>query len=167
MDLHLNLYGSRAHAPDWTAAAVAGFAAGAVLMVLELGWVAMFGAEGPWRSSHLVAAIVMGPQTAFTSEFNLLVVGVALATHYVLGVVFGLVLAVLVALLHRERSVGSIEALGLAFGALLYFVDFHAMTGLMPWLIEMRGWATFVGHLAFGLAAALLYWGLRRPRPDN
>lgn len=167
MDLHLNLSGWREHSPDWTAAAAAGFAAGAVLMVLELGWVAMFATEGPWRSSHLVAAIVLGPQTAFTSEFNLFVVGVALATHYALGIAFGLVLAVLVALLHRERSMGSIEALGLAFGALLYFFNFHAMTTLMPWLIEMRGWATLIGHLAFGLAAALLYWGLRRPGPDD
>ncbi len=167
MDLHLNLTRWRGHTPDWTAAAAAGFAAGAVLMVLELAWVAMFAAEGPWRSSHLVAAIVLGPQTAFTSEFDLGVVAVALATHYALGVVFGLVLAVLVALLHRERSVGSIEALGLAFGALLYFLNFHAMTGLMPWLVEMRGWATLIGHLAFGLAAALLYWKLRRPRPGD
>lgn len=165
MDLHLNLPGWREHAPDWTAAAVAGFAAGAVLMVIELAWVAMFAAEGPWRSSHLVAAIVMGQQTAFTSEFNLLVVSVALLTHYALGIVFGLVLAAVVALTHREDSVASVEAIGIAFGALLYFVNFHGMTVWMPWFIEMRGWATFLAHLAFGLAAALLYWKLRRSKP--
>jgi hypothetical protein len=167
MDLHLRTSSWWRHAPDWTAAMVSGFAAGAVLMVLELVWVAMFGVEGPWRSSHLVAAIVLGPQTAFTSEFNLFVVSVALATHYVLGVAFGLVLAMLVAMLHRERSVGSIEAIGLAFGALLYFLNFHAMTLLMPWLIEMRGWATLIAHLAFGLVAAVLYWRLRRPGSDE
>jgi hypothetical protein len=167
MDLHLKLSQWRRHAPDWTAAAVAGFAAGAVLMVLELGWVAMFGAEGPWRSTHLVAAITLGAETALTSGFDVWVVGVALVTHYALGIVFGLVLALWVALLHRERSMGSIEALGLGFGALLYFVNFHAMTLWMPWLTEMRGWATLVGHLCFGLVAALLYWRLRRPGPDE
>lgn len=52
-----------------------------------------------------------------------------------------------------------------AFGALLYLVNFHAMTAWMPWFIEMRGWATFVAHLMFGLAAAVLYWRLRRPGP--
>ena len=113
MDLHLNLADWRRHAPDWMAAAAAGFAAGAVLMVLELAWVAMFGAEGPWRSSHLVAAIALGQETAFTSDFDLGVVTVALLTHYVLGIVFGLVLAAVVAVLHREDSVGSIEALGI------------------------------------------------------
>jgi hypothetical protein len=162
MDLHLRLLRRRHHAPDWTAAAVAGFAAGAGLMVIELAWVAMFGAEGPWRVTHLVAAIALGPETAFTSEFDLRVVVVALLLHYALGIVFGLVLAALVAVAHRENSAGSIEAIGLVFGALLYFVNFHGLTAWMPWFIEMRGWATFFAHLMFGLAAALLYWTLRR-----
>ena len=39
------------------------------------------------------------------------------------------------------------------------------MTEWMPWFIEMRGWATFLAHLVFGLVAALLYWRLRRPGP--
>jgi hypothetical protein len=165
MDLHLSLADWRRHAPDWTAAAVAGFAAGAVLMVVELGWVAMFDAEGPWRSSHLVAAIALGAQTAFTSEFDPGVVSVALLTHYGLGIAFGLVLAAVVALVHGERSVGSIEGVGMAFGAVLYLVNFHFMTAWMPWFIEMRGWATFVAHLMFGFVAAVLYWRLRRPGP--
>jgi Na+/phosphate symporter len=165
MDLHLNLPGWQRHPPDWTAAAVAGFAAGALLMVLELAWVAMFGAEGPWRSSHLVAAIALGAQTAFTSQFDLWVVAVALLTHYALGIAFGLVLATAVAVTHRERDVTSIEAIGVAFGALLYLVNFYFMTLWMPWFIEMRGWATVFAHLVFGLAAAVLYWRLRRPGP--
>jgi hypothetical protein len=164
MDLHLRFMGPT-HRPDWTAAVVSGFAAGAVLMVLELVWVAMFDAEGPWRSSHLVAAIVLGPQTAFTSEFNLVVVAVALATHYALGIAFGLGLALVVALLHREDSVLSVEVVGMAFGALVYFTNFHGLTIVMPWFIEMRGWATLMAHLACGLVAAVLYWKLRRAGP--
>lgn len=162
MDMQLHSASWRRHAPDWVAAAVSGFAAGALLMVLELAWVAMFAAEGPWRSSHLVAAIALGPETAFTSEFNLTVVLVALLIHYALGIAFGLGLAVVVALLHREDSVLSVEVVGLAFGALVYFTNFHALTFLMPWFIEMRGWATLMAHLALGLVAAVLYWKLRR-----
>ncbi len=167
MDLQLPFSNRLRHAPDWTAAVVSGFAAGAVLMVLELVWVAMFDAEGPWRSSHLVAAIVLGPQTAFTSEFNLVVVAVALATHYALGIAFGLGLALVVALLHREDSVLSIEVVGLAFGTLVYFTNFHVLTFLMPWFIEMRGWATLMAHLVCGLVVAVLYWKLRRPGPTE
>jgi hypothetical protein len=167
MDLQLNLAQLRRHAPDWTAAAVAGFAAGAVLMVVELAWVAMFGAEGPWRVTHLVAAIAMGAQTAFTSEFSLPVVVVALLIHYALGIAFGLGLAALVAVAHREDSAGSIEAIGIAFGALVYFVNFYVLTAWMPWFIEMRGWATLFAHLMVGLVAAILYWMLRRPGRAN
>jgi hypothetical protein len=167
MDLQLPFSNRLRHAPDWTAAVVSGFAAGAVLMVLELVWVAMFDAEGPWRSSHLVAAIVLGPQTAFTSEFNLVVVSVALATHYALGIAFGLGLALVVALLHREDSVLSVEVVGLAFGALVYFTNFHVLTFLMPWFIEMRGWATLMAHLVCGLVVAVLYWKLRRAGPTE
>jgi enoyl-CoA hydratase/carnithine racemase len=167
MDMHLQIASWRRHAPDWVAAAVSGFAAGALLMVLELGWVAMFGAEGPWRSSHLVAAIALGPQTAFTSEFNLTVVLVALLTHYALGIGSGFALAAIVAVLHREDSVFSIELIGMAFGALVYFVNFHGMTIVMPWFIEMRGWATLMAHLAFGFVAAVLYWKLRRAGPTE
>lgn len=166
MDLQLPFSNRLRHAPDWTAAVVSGFAAGAVLMVLELVWVAMFDAEGPWRSSHLVAAIVLGPQTAFTSEFNLVVVSVALATHYALGIAFGLGLALVVALLQREDSVLSVEVVGLAFGALVYFTNFHVLTFVMPWFIEMRGWATLMAHLVCGLVAAVLYWKLRRRGAD-
>lgn len=167
MDLRLNLSDWRRHMPDWRAAAVAGFAAGAVIMVLELAWVAMFAIEGPWRTSHLVAAIALGAQTAFTSEFNLWVVSVALLIHYALGIAFGLVLAMLVGLVHREGSVTSIEVIGLGLGALLYLVNFHGMTAWMPWFVEMRGWATFFAHLIFGFVVAVLYWGLRRPGPAD
>lgn len=167
MNLQLNALWRRHHVPDWAAAAAAGLGAGAILMVLELAWVATFGGEGPWRTTHLVAAIALGPQATFTSEFNVTIVAVALLTHYVLGIAFAMALAVVVAMVHGERSAGSIEALGMAFGALLYFVAFHLMTAWMPWFVEMRGWATFIGHLVFGLSAAVLYWRLRRRGPDE
>jgi hypothetical protein len=167
MDLDLDLRRSRRHAPDWVAAAVSGFAAGALLMVLELIWAATVGGEGPWRISNLVAAITLGPATAQSSAFSVGVVGVALITHYVLGIVFGLVLAWLIGVFHRESSLMSVETIGTTFGALLYLLNFHGMSALFPWIAELRGWSTFIAHLVFGLAAALLYWRLRRPLEDG
>ena len=60
MELHLD--GVRRWArrePDWAAAAVSGFAAGAVLMVLELLWAGATGAN-VWDASHRIAAILVG-----------------------------------------------------------------------------------------------------------
>jgi hypothetical protein len=161
MDLHLNLQRWENHRPDWVAGAAAGFAAGAVLMVLELLWAASFGEAGPWRTSNLIAAMVLGPDLAQSSVHSLGAVGVALVIHYLLGAFFGIVLAVVIAGIHRESNLFSIETLGIVFGAGLYLLNFHGMTQAFPWIAELRGWATFIAHLTFGLAAALLYWRLR------
>ena len=54
-------------------------------------------------------------------------------------------------------------AIGGGFGLLLYFLNFHVLTPVVPWFAEMRGWSTLIGHLVFGMAAALLYLMLARP----
>ncbi|HSW02954.1 hypothetical protein [Aquabacterium sp.] len=148
--------------PHWQTAAVAGFAAGAVLMVLELTWAASMSAHGPWRIPHLVAALVLGPDILKSGAFgfSLPVVATALATHYVLGIVFGVVLAFIVAGFHYDTSIGMVQILGAVFGVALYLVNFHVLTMFFPWFAELRGWGTLMAHLAFGVVAALLYWKL-------
>lgn len=164
MELRLKLHHWERRAPDWPAAAVAGFAAGAVLMVLELAWAALVGGDGPWRISQLVAALVLGPGTLHASpyQFDATVLALALATHYLLGVVFGMVLGCILAGFHYDSSPTAMLAIGAAFGALLYLVNFVALTPAFAWFAELRGWATFVAHLVFGISAALLYWKLAR-----
>lgn len=161
MDLHLHSY-PRLRQPDWAAAASAGFAAGAVVMVLELFWSILAHSTSPWAVSHLIAAIVMGPATLQSSEFNVAVVGVALLAHYALGVVFGLLLAIAIASLSLDSSLGMVSVAGVVFGAFLYLLNFHGMTHFFPWFIHLRGTETLWTHLIFGVTAALLYWKLNR-----
>jgi hypothetical protein len=165
MELQLQAHAWGRRAPDWRAAAAAGFAAGAVLMVLELVWAASMHMAGPWRIPHLVAALVMGPGILDRTphEFNLAVVSAALITHYVLGIVFGLALGALIAGFHYETSLGMIQTIGAGFGLVLYLINFHLLTYVLPWFTELRGWGTLMAHLAFGVIAALLYWKLARP----
>ena len=166
MELQLHLHRWERREPDWAAAAVAGFAAGAVLMVLELVWAAMMGSSGPWRISQLVAALVLGPDTlqAPGDSFNATVVGVALVTHYVLGVAFGVVLGLLITGFHYDTSPGVMAIIGAGFGAVLYLLNFHGVAQFFPWLAELRGWSTVVAHLIFGITASLLYRSLMRRR---
>ena len=105
MDTLLGLRSWKWRATDWTAAAVAGFAAGAVLMVLDLAWSAVFNPDGPWRTSHMIAPIFTGAGSLQTSGygFNLGVVAISLVTHYVLGIVFGLGVAALLVQLRLDR----------------------------------------------------------------
>jgi len=167
MELHLPGRPWFGRTPDWVAAAIAGFAAGAVMMVIEMVWAASTGDFGPWRVAYLVAALVMGPGILHETvpAFHAGVVAVALITHYLLGIVFGLVLGAILARLHSAGRGGLMqETIGALFGAALYLLNFHGLSHLFPWFQELRGWATFIAHLVFGISAALLYWKLERSR---
>lgn len=163
MELHTHTHHWAHRAPDWPAAAVSGFAAGAVLMVVELLWSAMIMGTNPWATSHMVAAIVAGPDALQVADFNFSLVAIALATHYVLGIVFGLALAAILALFHLDSSAGIALLVGAVFGLALYLINFYGMVALFPWFADMRGWATVAAHLIFGMAAALFYRRLERP----
>jgi ribose/xylose/arabinose/galactoside ABC-type transport system permease subunit len=153
--------------PDWPAAAVAGLAAGAVLMVLELFWSTLVSGDSPWLASHMIAAIVMGPDVLQTSHFSLYIVAVALAAHYVLGTLFGLLLAAIMVPLHLASHVATVALAGAVFGGALYLLNFYGMVQFFPWFASWRGAATLATHLLFGITAALLYWKLDRHGTDR
>jgi hypothetical protein len=153
--------------PDWVAAGVSGFAAGALLMVLDLLWSSVVDFGGPWRTSHMIAPILLGGDVGASTgySFSVGIVALSLAVHYVLGIVFGLALAVVMAPLHLDATVGRALATGAVFGLILYLVNFFGMVLWFPWLAELRGWATVAAHLVFGMTAAVLYWKLERRGP--
>src|SRR6478609_12069025 len=123
MELHLGSHHWEARTPDWPVAAVAGFVGGAALMVLELLW-SVTGGTNPWIIAHKIAGIFLGADTAQSSDFSTSVIAVALGTHYVLGIVFGCVLAAILAGLHVEDRMGMALTVGAVFGAFLYLFSF-------------------------------------------
>lgn len=160
MELHLHSHHWERRVPDWPVAAVAGLCAGAILMVLELLWSALVTGTSPWVTSRMIAALVMGPNTLQGAGFGVGIVAVALATHYLLGVVFAVVFAGIVAPFHLDSSAPMVLLAGAAFGVLLYVFNFHGMVRFFPWFAELRGAAALAAHLIFGMAAALIYWQL-------
>lgn len=161
MELPLTTLHWERRAPNWIVAAVSGLAAGAVLMVLDLIWSSIVDPGGPWRTSHMIAPIILGTDVARTKfNFEHHVVAIALAVHYVLGIAFGLILASIMAPLHLDARMGRALATGAVFGALLYVFNFFGMVRWFPWLADLRGWPTLGAHLVFGMVAAWLYWRL-------
>jgi hypothetical protein len=156
-------------ATDWTAAAVAGFAAGAVLMVLDLVWSSIFATDGPWRTSHMIAPIFVGADSLKTSDFSFSVgvVALALVTHYVLGILAGLVMAAIMAQLKLDAMPGRALVAGAVFGAALYFINFGIAVRLFPWLADLRGGDALAANVVFGIVAALLYWRLKRTATES
>jgi len=167
MELQLHLHRWERREPDWSAAAVSGFAAGAVLMVLELLWATLTNSMSPWRISQLVAALVLGTDALQSpgDAFNMLIVAAALATHYAIGIAFGIILGFLSAGFHYDTGPGVLAMVGVVFGVLLYLFSFHVSTQVFWWFAELRGWSTLAAHVIFGVTASLLYWKLARRRP--
>ncbi len=162
MQLHLRSHQWEARVPDWIAAAIAGFVAGAVVMVMELLWSIVVLDISPWAAPHLVAAIVMGPSALESTAFSVSVVTVALLTHYVLGAIVGVILASIIAPFHFDSSILMIASIGAMFGLVLYIFNFYGMVHIFPWFAGMRNGVTLTSHLLFGITAAIMYRQLER-----
>lgn len=156
----MNAHQRERRGPNWTTAAVSGFAAGAILMVVDMLWSIAVTGAGPWATSHMIAAIVMGPQALESSKFSVDVVTIALATHYALGIASGVVLVAISAPLRLDATIGIATLTGAVFGLVIYLVNFHGLVRFFPWFAEARGWATLTAHLIFGISVAVLYWTL-------
>ena len=163
MELHLQSHHWQARWPDWAAAAVAGFGAGGVLMLLELAWAAFITGDDPWQTSRMIAAMAMGADTLQPAGYSMTVLVVALLVHYALGVVFGVLLAAIMAPFKLDSSSAMALTAGGVFGLLLYVLNFYGMTGVYTWFVELRGWPTAIAHVVFGMAAAYIYLKLERP----
>lgn len=160
MELHMQSHHYVRRMPDWTAAAVSGLAAGALLMVVELFWSTMVAGVNPWGTTRMIAAILMGPGVLQTSLFSVGTVAAALVIHFVLGAVLGMILAAIVAPFQLDSSIGMVLLAGAVFGLVVYLFNFHVMTRFFTWFIDARGWHTVVGHMIFGMTAAICYWKL-------
>jgi hypothetical protein len=59
----------------------------------------------------------------------------------------------------RARQPGRVAAvaIGAAFGAVLYLVDFHLFTALFPWLSDLRGLVQLASHVIFGVVVAFVF----------
>ncbi|MCC6868582.1 MAG: hypothetical protein IT522_07140 [Burkholderiales bacterium] len=154
--------------PDWVVGLVSGLAAGAVLMVLDILWSTVVEGGGPWRTSHMIAPIFTGEDAAQISEyrFSWSIVAIALGVHYVLGMVFGLVLAAVMTPMHLDATAAKSIVTGIVAGLALYVVNFHLITTMFPWLAELRGWPSVAANIVFGITAALLYHRLGRTPPS-
>jgi hypothetical protein len=161
MELRLR-WGAWSQRTDIPAAAVAGFAAAAALMVVELIWAAATSHGNPWMVSRSIAAIMMGPGVLQATAFSAVVVSIALIIHYVLGIVFGLAVGALLSRHVGEWGMREAVAAGGFLGVVLYALSFHLMTFVFPWFIDLRGGAAFTAHVLFGMAAAGLYHRFER-----
>jgi len=167
MELHIQSHHWQRRLPDWLAAAVAGLAGGALVIVLEFFWSTMVLDESPWQPTHKIAAMVMGRGALEQmSVFSFSIVGMALLLHYVLGAIMGMLLAAIMAPFRFDSSIGMEAVIGLAFGIVAYVWNFYVMTAVFPWFISERGSGPLLANLLFGVVTAIVYGMLERRKQN-
>lgn len=140
---------------NWKAAIYSGIIAGIAFLIVEMGLVALTGGE-LWGPPRMMAAILMGegvlpPPATFSPG----IVAVAMVVHFALSIVLGLILGLVIE--SWPMPTGIAVALGLAFGLVVYVVNFYGSTALFPWFSMARNWVTIVAHLVFGGVLAWSY----------
>jgi hypothetical protein len=149
--------------PDWMAGVSAGLIAGMAFLALEMTLVPLLMDGSPWGPPRMIAAIVMGSDVLPPpATFDVGVVVAALAVHFALAVLFGLILAVIVALFNLDSSASLIFVVGAVFGLIIYFVNFYGMTAFFPWFADARNWLSLTLHAVFGVVVAESYFGLEK-----
>ena len=166
MELHMQSHHFARRTPDWRVAAIAGLAAGVIFLILEVLATWILGTS-PWAPLRMTAAIVMGHSVSSQSAtFDPSVTLVALVVHFALSIIFGLIVAAIMASFSLDSSIGMASLAGAIFGLVVYGLDFYGMTRVFPWFGDARSAASLATHLVFGLVVAITYMKLER-KLDN
>lgn len=146
---------------DWAAAGWAGAAAGLAYIVLMAALTPLVVGGSPAAAVRAIAAIALGDSVLPPlSPFTALVFLAAAAVHLPLSLAYARLLAGMVGTWETKQAVAG----GIAFGAILYLVNFYLFTdAFFPWFAAERGWATLLSHLAYGALAAYVYKRLTAP----
>jgi uncharacterized membrane protein YagU involved in acid resistance len=138
--------------------------AGVVFLVLELVLATLIPGGSPWASPRMLASILLGRgvlHAPATSGAGIMVA--ALVVHFVLAIVFALILSLIMVRFSFDSSAGMASLGGGAmFGLAMYLLGFYGMTRFFPWFAEARNWVSVVSHLVFGVVVADTYMRLER-----
>ena len=139
---------------DWGRTIVSGIVAGIVFVMMEMLLIVFALGGSLWGPPRMMAAIVLGdgvlPPPA---TFDLGIVMAGMIVHFVLSIVYAVVLAFVI----RGMSPSVSLAVGAAFGLALYLINFYGFTAIFPWFAMARNWVTIISHMTFGAVIALYY----------
>ncbi len=142
---------------DWSASIWAGLLAGSIFLILNVLVTPLVMGGNGWVMVRLIASISLGESVlAPPASFDLKALLAALVTHYVLAVVFSMILAYI---FHRGGMLTGILG-GALFGLCLYFINVYTLKLVFPWFFAMRGWAFLLTPVLFGAMAGGIYEGL-------
>ena len=142
------------HPINWRAAIWASVIGGLVFAALEVLMVPLFQGKSPWAPLHMIGAIALGPNAMTAPDlFDVRIIGTAVVVHMALAILYGVILAFVIARLDMGMAI----AIGAIYGLALYLVNFYVFTKWFPWFADARDWISVFTHLVQGGLWACLY----------
>lgn len=138
----------------WRAIPIAAFVAGSVFlaMMMILNPI-MYGIDSLFILRYF-GSIGMGSDVLVESSATTLIVGVVI--HYVLSLVFTLIISIVI---HRWGMIVGIIGGGL-LGLAIYAINFYTMTLFFEWMFAIQSMLLLISHIVFGAIAGGVYEAL-------
>ena len=138
--------------PDWRSAAWAGVIGAVVSLALQMALTAISGGSA-WAPLRMMSSLIMNTgQLPFAGVNSAVVLGGVLLS-LTLGVAYAAVLSDFVSYQKRNTAI----AMGLAFGLVLYWINFYGLASTFPSVIQYRHGITWVSHIVSGGVVAWTY----------
>jgi len=135
----------------WRAVPFAGLVGGTAFLLTILGLSSLWlGVNGSVLVTYF-ASLLMGQDVLIDQGIGVLVVGVIV--HYVLSLVFALIIAIVV---HRWGLMVGILG-GAILGLSLYGINLYTMTVWFPWFYAINSSLLLVGHVIYGAVTGGVY----------
>ena len=136
---------------DGRAVLIAGLGGGTLfLLTILLFTPAVLGVKGNLVLRYF-ASLVQGSEVITDGNTTSLLVGVIV--HYVLSILFALIIAIVI---HRWGLWVGIFG-GALLGLAIYAINYYAMTVFFPWFFAVNNVVLMVGHIIYGAVVGGIY----------
>ena len=135
----------------WRAVLISGLVAGTLFLLTDVVLAPIVLKVNASLTLRYFAALVLGSKVLTQSGTSILITGVIV--HYVLSLLFALVIALVV---HRwGLGVGIIG--GAILGVAIYGINLYTITLLFPWFFAINSTVILLSHAVFGAVAGGVY----------
>ncbi len=138
----------------WRAVPIAGFVAGTVFLLMNMLLNPIIYDIDGFFILRYFGAIVLGSDVLLDASALELIIGVLV--HYVLSIVFTLVITIVI---HRWGLMVGIIG-GALLGLAIYAINFFTMTVFFEWMFAINGTLLVISHIVFGAVAGGIYESL-------